>query len=90
MKTGLYSIRDNVAEEFGPLFSARNDGVAQRMYDAAVDKKGGVVHPDDYSLYRIGEWHTDTAEFDLLQHPFCVCSGVRIAEKAADDGKASS
>jgi len=47
----LYSIYDKVADEFGPIYEAKNDMVASRAY-------AGLVKPDmahDYQLYAVGE-----------------------------------
>lgn len=77
MQYNLYSIRDNVAEDFGPLFQAINDGVAQRFFSKTAD---GVTHPDDYSLYRVGSWDSQLCKFDLLQQPFCVAEHLPVPE----------
>ena len=55
MKKSLYSIRDEVAEEFGEPFMAVNDNVARRCYLLGLSK----VSPEfmsDYKLFRIGEF----------------------------------
>lgn len=48
----IYSIRDQVAEDFGPLFEAVNDGVAVRHM---VQAMRNVENPSDYQLVHIGE-----------------------------------
>lgn len=47
MKTNVYTIRDVVANESGPLFEAKNDGVAVRQFDRLVKD---LDHKDEYVL----------------------------------------
>lgn len=49
---GLYCIYDVVAQDAGPLFQARNDGVAMRHYKAMIDNR--QVIPEDYKLLHVG------------------------------------
>lgn len=59
MTLSIYSIYDTVAKAYGPLFSAKNDGVALRNYDrficdtTAQDKN---FRSSDYELRRLGNW----------------------------------
>ena len=55
MKKSLYSIRDEVAEEFGEPFMAVNDNVARRCYLLGLSKVSPEFMPD-YKLFRIGEF----------------------------------
>ena len=52
MKKSLYSIRDEVAEEFGEPFMAVNDNVARRCYLLGLSKVSPEFMPD-YKLFRI-------------------------------------
>lgn len=47
----LYAIYDTVAEEFGPLYQAINDGVALRNY---FNFMVNIDFKDDYQLHHIG------------------------------------
>ena len=53
----LYTIRDTVAEENGPVFTAKNDGVALRQYRDVLNAIQN--DPDEYKLYCIGSWDTN-------------------------------
>lgn len=55
----LYSIKDKIANEFGPIFQAKNDGVAKRMYSQTL-QGDHVVYADDYSLWSVGEFDVET------------------------------
>jgi len=48
----LYTIRDTVAEEHGPIFEALNDGVAKRAFRQMLSKE--VTHPEEYDLIIVG------------------------------------
>lgn len=47
----VYSIKDVVAEEFGPCFVAKNDNVAIRGFKMQLDQNH--LLPSEYLLYRI-------------------------------------
>lgn len=47
-----YVIMDELAEEAGPIFLAKNDAVAARNSEKAIAEAAG----DDYKLYSIGEY----------------------------------
>lgn len=53
----LYTIRDTVAEENGPVFTAKNDGVALRQFKEILTSIKN--DPEEYKLYCIGYWDSD-------------------------------
>lgn len=59
MKTGLYSICDVVAQEYGEPFMAKNDDIARRCFHLGLSKADPSVKKD-YMLYQIGEFDTET------------------------------
>jgi len=54
---GLYAIFDRVAEECGPVFSTKNDGVAMRAFRELLQQ---TADKQDYTLVRLGrvDMHT--------------------------------
>ena len=67
MTVNLYSIYDNVAEESGPIFQAKNDKVAYRQFCNLVtdpDKRS------EYRLYALGQFFTESVE--VKPHPEAV------------------
>lgn len=52
----LYSIYDKDAQEYGPLFNAKNDVVASRYVQEMLKE---VNHVDSYALYCMGEYDTE-------------------------------
>ena len=57
MVVQLYSVWDRAAEEFLPVFQAKNDAVALRAFEMHVTRES--THPEDLSLWRVGEFRTD-------------------------------
>ena len=55
MITNIYTIRDRLAEEVGPLFQAKNDFVAVRQFKQLVKDS---ENPQDYELLCLG-WFDD-------------------------------
>lgn len=58
-KVKLYVVRDLVAGECGPVFSAVNDGVAVRQSCQLLHT---VIDVNDYALIRVGTIDTDSME----------------------------
>lgn len=54
----LYTIKDLVADDVGPLFQARNEGVAVRQYNHVTKE---VYNKNEYELWRVG-YFTDKME----------------------------
>lgn len=55
----LYVIQDQVAEESGPIFEAKNDGIAQRNFSLMmVEHKN--LDLSEYHLYCVGEIDHET------------------------------
>ena len=53
----LYTIRDTVAEENGPIFTAKNDGVALRQFKEILTSIQN--DPEEYKLFCIGTWDSN-------------------------------
>lgn len=57
----VYSVKDLVAQEYGPPVLARNDKVASRMYLALLAQN--KLDQNDFELYALGEFDSDTGMF---------------------------
>lgn len=62
MKCFYYAIYDDKAEEFGPLFPAKNDKVAIRHFHQLI---AGSTHPDDYTLKCMCEMDQESGQMGL-------------------------
>lgn len=65
----LYSVCDTVAEEFGPIYSCKNDEVAKRAFHDLIKDSST---PLDYDLYFVGTFNTDTGFIDSATLPIRV------------------
>ena len=52
-KMNLYVVYDKIAGECGPVFEAKNDGVAWRQYRYLINENPTIVQ-DDFSLVKVG------------------------------------
>lgn len=66
----LYSIRDTVAEEYAPLFSAPNDAVAIRNFRNSIERQ--QVEPTEFTLSRFGVMNFGTGEIVLEPRPIII------------------
>jgi hypothetical protein len=64
MKTRLYSICDEVADECGPLFQAKNDAVAFRNFQSFI--VSNKLQEEDYMLRFVAVFDTEKGE---VEHP---------------------
>lgn len=62
MKQNYYSIKDAVSNEFGPMFPAKNDGVAIRHYKQLIKS---IDDPENYTLWCISSFDSDSGQIDL-------------------------
>lgn len=79
----LYSIYDKVADEFGPIYEAKNDMVASRAY-------AGLVKPDmahDYELYAVGESVRAVFDSTFLLLPYDPIRKIDVIVKYSADKK---
>ena len=59
MKVSLYAVYDCVAEEYGPPWTAINDGVACRQTRAILST---MPSRSDYLLHKLGSYDTQTGQ----------------------------
>lgn len=65
MKLKACSIYDKRAQAYGPPMCYPTLGVAERSFSDAVNDAGTTLHkhPEDYQLYELGEFDTETGEY---------------------------
>ena len=54
----LYTVRDLLADEHGPIFQAKNKAVAERNYHQLLEKQ--KLNAEEYELVKIGEFDNET------------------------------
>lgn len=87
MVLNLYSLYDRVACEHSPqLNSCKNDAVAVRMFEGSINGKS-VIDPDDYSLFNVGSFDTETGKVSTFDVPRQV---PIVVEGHVEDGNGAS
>lgn len=66
MKLNAYTVFDQVARTYLNPFYFHNDGEAKRMFGNWLKNPElpMAAHPEDYTLYHIGYYDTDTGRFE--------------------------
>lgn len=63
----LYTVYDEKAQAFLDPFFVPTHGLALRAFKDCVNSKDHQFgkHPADYTLFYLGDWDNNTAEFDI-------------------------
>lgn len=71
----LYSLKDVVADEYGPVFEAKNDDVAIRVCKQIPQKSPDIVL-SDFELYRIGDFDHEKGYFSTEKQAVLVVKNI--------------
>ena len=82
MKQQIYVVFDSAANMYNtPVFLVNND-VAKRTIRHMVNSDTELGHhPEHFTLFRIGEYDTDTAQIDNLSAPEVVARCHELKDK---------
>lgn len=82
MKTIMYTIYDSKAQVYNKPFYMVNEQVAVRSFrDLANDPSSDVCkHPEDFTLWRVGEFEDTLNEITLSAPPVVVCKAIELKE----------
>lgn len=74
----IFTVYDSKAEAFLPIFTMATQGQAIRSFQDTLDDPNHAFarHPHDYTLFFLGEWNDQNAEFTAEKTP--VSLGVAI------------
>jgi len=80
-KQRIYTVHDSKAETFMPPFFVPSKGLAIRAFEDCInsDDHHFGKHPGDYTLFDLGTFDTDNAEFDLSDRK-SVGNGVEFID----------
>lgn len=82
MKHQIYVIYDQAAKIYNtPVFLINNDVAIRTVLNLVNSDSELANHPEDYTLFRIGEYDTDTAQIDNLSAPEVVARCIELKEK---------
>lgn len=87
MKFGVYSIRDARTGFLSPTLE-QSDPVALRNFEHAIVRSGDslfVSHPEDYHLYKLGEFDSDTGSIECLVPPALLASASSVIHRLGGD-----
>lgn len=76
----VFTVFDSKSEAFLTPFFLRSTGEAIRVFgDAVADPKHQFgAHPEDYTLFELGEWEESTGELKILPTPQSVILAVAL------------
>jgi len=82
MHKHIFSIFDGKAQAFLDPFLAVNSAVAVRMLKAAVndERHDFGKFPEDYTLFRLGEFDSEIGKFKLLDTAEPVTKAIQLKE----------
>ena len=71
MKTQAFAVHDRAAEVYNPPMFLPAKGQAIRQFDDLANNPDSPInkHPEDYTLYHIGEFDDETALLTPLPKP---------------------
>lgn len=83
MKIEVFAVFDSQVKVFGQPNFCMNVAHAQRIWaEAAIDPQSNVSkHPSHYTLFHIGTWDDETAQFQMLEAK--VSLGTALEARAA-------
>ena len=78
----IFTIKDKKSN-FGQLFTEQNQLVALRNFNELCNSKDTMInkYPEDYSLYEIGEYDTETGEVKGYKTLKEIASAESFAKK---------
>lgn len=85
---GLYCIYDKVAEEAGPVFQAKTEGVAVRKFVQLI--QGEQVRPEEFVLLHVGQFQTDPVSIEGVNPPRQVEIALSLYKEAVDGPSAKT
>lgn len=83
MITELYTIYDKVAEEAGPIFQAKNLGVASRYIQEMFKQNKNIV-ASDYDVICLGTFDSEDVKLTESNIPYFTSSLVNYLDYAED------
>lgn len=85
MKHTIHVVYDEKAKAYLPPFFLPNEDMAIRVFGDCVNSSDHQfgAHPSDYTLFSLGEFDIETAEF-TINPPRKVFNGVEIKKAKKD------
>lgn len=70
----MYAIFDSKVEIYTNPFHFRNDAECIRQFQTEANNPESKLnkHSEDYSIFLLGEYCDDTAQFEIRESPKCI------------------
>lgn len=83
MKTILFCIRDAKAVNYGPPFCKGARGEAERDFTTLANDEQSQLskYPEDFDLFEIGEYDTNTGKLTSLDTPKHMMKAVDVVRQ---------
>jgi hypothetical protein len=77
-KVNVYSVRDAKAEVYNQPYCLKNHALAIRSFQEHCENPQTEWHkyPEDFTLFQIGEYHTETGKLTPLDSPVQIAQAV--------------
>lgn len=87
MKQNVYAVLDTKVGCFGGLFLDMTDDAALRNFSDGVNDPNPQNrwhrHPEDFALYRLGEFHQDSGELVPVSKLTAICTASAVKTSQA-------
>lgn len=80
----VFTVYDSKAEAYlQPLF-VKSKGEAIRSFSDEVNREDSLLfkHVEDFTLFQLGSWDDQTAQFDLNPTPVAVGKAIEFLKKS--------
>lgn len=86
MLNNMYAIYDSKAEYYTQPFLFRNDQEAIRQFTSEAQNPESKLnkHAEDYTLFLLGEYDQDTAQFSIRETPKAILRFHELMPKTPD------
>lgn len=89
MKLLIFAVRDRATDQYGTPMFLISSGHAVRSFSDEINRpdKDSLLyrHPEDYELFALGVFDTDTAQFETYA-PRSVCTGSAVVVREDSKG----
>lgn len=83
MKLVMVAVRDSAVDAFmRPFFVPTTNFAIRSFQDACKQEAAFKEHPEDFTLYELGDFDEETGKCSNLDSPRQLIRGVDIKEKA--------
>jgi len=85
MNQKIFTIYDSKAKAYLTPFFLHEEGMAIRVFSDCINdpKHAFARHPEDYTLFHVGEWEDEKAKFKI-NIPIALGTGIEFVKPTAE------